>query len=67
MGYYVTMTHDNVEEVISVHLNDDLEKVKQATTDKYGDMSFMKLGSESEKGYPWDNDEVHFTFVEIER
>jgi len=65
MGYYVTMTHDNVEEVISIHFKDDLERVKKTIEDKYGEMTFIKAGDESVKGHPWDNDDIYFTFVEI--
>lgn len=65
MGYYVTMTHDNVEEVVRNYFTDDLAKVHELVVNEFGSMTFTPNESGSIKAIPLSKPDVFYTIVKM--
>lgn len=65
--YYITMMHDNVEEVVSVHPTDDITKVFDYLHKKYGEIHLSDNPSGSVKAVPVNNKDIYFTIIDTEK
>ena len=67
MNYYITMTHDNVEEVVLTFHTDKLQNVKDDLIERYGELTFTDNESGSIKATPVKDEDVFYTIVPLNK